>query len=635
MSSRVTAFMVSMRVFGASSRRIASLAAGLTLGPVLGSLLGPLLGLGFSLNSTAALADPSHGISVFGDLKYPADFEHFEYASPEAVKGGSVTLSSLGTFDNLNPFILKGVSAAGAAGVFDTLMSTAQDESSSMYGLVAESIDVAEDGQSVTFRLRPEARFHDGHAIDAEDVVWTFDTLMSEGHPLYRNYYASVSGAEAIDEHTVTFSFTEADNAELPLSVGQLPVLPAHAWEGEEFGSTTLDPLLGSGPYRVAKVDPGRSISYERVEDYWGKDLPVKVGHDNFDSLSYDYYRDLTVALEALKAGDVDFRREYISKSWATAYDFPALNEGRVVQEEIPDDSIQVFQAFLFNLRKPKYQDIRVREALTWTFDFEWANENFFFGAYQRLLSNFQGSELAATDLPQGRELEILEPFRDQLPESVFTEAFSLPVTDGSGNVRRELREAIKLFKEAGYAVQNGVMTNVETGEVFTMEMIIRQPSVEKIGLAWKKVLERLGIDLKVRVIDPAQYEKRMEDYDFDVTTHLWQQPESPGNEQYDYWHSRVADEPGSGNVAGIKDDVVDAIIPMIVSAKSREEQVAATRALDRVLMHEHYMLPHYFGPTYRLAFANKFSRPEIKPKKILGFSTWWVDPEKEEALGD
>ena len=617
MSSSVT---VPMRAVSASSRR-RSLAAGLML--CLCSTAAP----------TAALAEPSHGISVFGDLKYPADFEHFEYASPEAVKGGSVTLSSLGTFDNLNPFILKGVSAAGAAGVFDTLMSTALDESSSMYGLIAESIEVAEDGQSATFRLRPEARFHDGHPIDAEDVVWTFDTLMSEGHPVYRNYYASVAGAEAVDDSTVTFTFTEADNAELPLIVGQLPVLPSHAWEGKEFGATTLSPLLGSGPYKVSKVDPGRSITYERVDDYWAVDLPVKVGHDNFDSLQYDYYRDLTVALEALKAGDVDFRREYISKNWATAYDFPALAEGRVVREEIPDTSIQVFQAFLFNLRKPKYQDLRVREALSWTFDFEWANKNLFYGAYQRLESNFQGSELAATGLPEGRELEILEPFRDQLPESVFNEAFSLPVMDGSGNVRRELRQAIALFKEAGYAVQDGVMTNVDSGEAFTMEMIIRQPSVEKIGLAWKKVLERLGIDLKVRVIDSAQYEKRMEDYDFDVTTHLWQQPESPGNEQYDYWHSRVADEPGSGNVAGIKDEVVDAIIPLIVNASSREEQVAATRALDRVLMHQHYVLPQYFGPTYRVAFTNKFSRPAIKPQKALGFNTWWVDPVKEAAL--
>lgn len=585
--------------------------------------------------SAASLADPSHGISVFGDLKYPADFPHFEYASPEAVKGGSVILSSLGTYDNLNPYILKGVAAAGAGGVFDTLMSSSLDEPSSMYGLVAESIEVADDTQSVTFRLRPEAKFHDGHAIDADDVVWSFDTLMSEGHPAYRSYYASVSGAEAVDERTVRFAFSESGNVELPLIVGQLPVLPKHAWEGKEFASTTLDPLLGSGPYRVAKVDPGRSVTYERVEDYWARDLPVKVGHDNFDSLRYDYYRDLTVALEALKAGDVDFRREYISKNWATAYDFPSLAEGRVVREEIPDESIQVFQAFLFNLREPKYQDLRVREALSWTFDFEWANKNLFYGAYQRLGSNFQGSELAATGMPEGRELDILEGFRDQLPASVFEEEFVLPSTDGSGNVRRELRQAIKLFKEAGYEVRDGVLTNAETGEAFTMEMIIRQPSVEKIGLAWRKVLERLGIDLKVRVIDTAQYEKRMEDFDFDVTTHLWQQPESPGNEQFDYWHSRVADTPGSGNVAGIKDPVVDAIIPMIVNATTREEQVAATRALDRVLMNQHYMLPQYFGPTYRVAYTNKFSRPAIKPRRALGFDTWWVDPVKEAALGN
>ena len=597
--------------------------------------LASALAAALALGAGAAAAEPRHGFSVFGDLKYGPDFERFEYTSPEAVKGGSVTLSTLGTYDNTNPFILKGVAAAGAAGIYDTLTVGSLDEPSAYYGLVAESIDVADDRGSVTFRLRPEARFHDGEPVRADDVAWTFEALVTEGHPRYRSYYADVAGVEVIDELTVRFDFEVTDNLELPLIVGQLPVLPKHFWEDREFASTTLDPLLGSGPYRFGKIDPGRSVAYERVEDYWAEDLPVQRGQNNFDTLRYDYYRDLTVALEALKAGDVDFRREFISKNWATAYDFPALDEGRVVREEIPDESMQVAQAFVFNLREPKYQDPRVREALSWTFDFEWANENLFYGAYSRLSSYFQGSELQATGVPEGRELEILEPFRDELPAAVFEAPFELPVTDGSGNVRRELRQALRLFKEAGYEVRDGTMVNASTGEPFAMDLMIRQPSVEKIGLAWRKTLERLGIELGVRVVDSAQYEKRVEDFDFDVITNLWLFTESPGNEQYDYWHSRSANEPGSSNVAGIADPVVDAIIPLIVNADSREEQVAAARALDRVLVNRHYTLLQYYGPTYRVAYANKFERPEVAPKNAFGLNTWWVDPDKERALAN
>ena len=581
----------------------------------------------------AGAAEPRHGISVFGDLKYGPDFERFEYTSPDAVEGGSVVQGTIGTFDNTNPFILKGVPAAGATGIYDTLTVNSLDEPFSVYGLLAETIEVADDKGAVTFRLRPEARFHDGTPVTAEDVVWTFETLMSVGHPFYRSYYGAVDKAEALDERTVKFTFRETGNAELPLIVGQLAVLPKHFWEGRDFGSTTLDPLLGSGPYRFGRIDPGRSVAYERVDDYWAKDVPAARGLNNFGSLRYDYYRDLDVALEALKSGDVDFRQESIAKNWSTAYDFPALAEGRVVKEELPDNSTQPMQAFVFNLRKPKYQDERVRRALEYTFDFEWMNENLFYGAYERTKSYFQNSEMQATGLPEGRELEILEQHRDELPESVFTEEFTLPETDGSGRDRRGLRAALGLFEEAGYEVRNRTMTNVATGEPFDMEMIIANPSLEKLGLAWRKTLERLGIDLKVRVIDSAQYQKRTEDFDFDVVTNGWLQSDSPGNEQWDYWGSAQADVPGSRNVAGIKDPVVDAIIPLIVNARSREEQVAATKALDRVLLHRHYVLPQYFGPTYRIAHANKFDRPETAPTKALGFETWWVDPDKEAAL--
>ena len=594
-------------------------------------LAGALLAVG-SLPSAHA-DEPSHGISIFGDLKYGPDFEHFDYASPEAVKGGSVTLATLGSYDNLNPFILKGQVAAGASALYDTLLTGALDEASSYYGLIAESVEVADDGRSVTFTLRPEAKWHDGVALTAEDVVWSFETLTTEGHPVYRTYYAAVTGAEAIDEHTVRFSFDEGDNAELPLIVGQLPVLPRHFWEGREFAETTLEPPLGSGPYRVGKIDPGRSIAYELVEDYWGADLPVNVGRNNFGTLRYDYYRDATVGLEALKAGNVDFRSEYVAKNWATAYDFPAVSDGRVVKEELPDESTQRMQAVIFNLRKPKYQDRRVREALAYAYDFEWMNENLFFGAYERTMSYFQNSEMQATGLPEGRELEILEDVRDQVPASLFTEAFSLPETDGSGNLRANYREALKLFREAGWEVKDGKMTNVESGEIFAMEWIISQPQVERLALNYAKALQRLGIDLKTRVIDSAQFQKRMEDFDFDVTTEIWIQSESPGNEQVDYWGSSTANLPGSQNTMGVENPAIDRIIERIIGATTREEQVAAARALDRVLLHERYLIPQHFGPTFRVAYWDKFDRPEVMPRKALGFDTWWIDPEKAAAL--
>jgi len=577
-------------------------------------------------------SEPRHGVSIFGDLKYGPDFEHFDYADPAAIKGGSMTLAALGTYDSTNPFLLKGKPAIGAGNIYDTLMSSSLDEPSSAYGLLAESIEVAGDGGSVTFRLRPEAIFHDGHPVHAEDVVWSFETLMSEGHPQYRNYWTAVSGAEALDERTVRFTFSETDNPELPVIIGQVPVMPKHFWADREFGKTTLDPLLGGSAFRFGTIDAGRSIGYEVVDDYWGRDLPVNVGKDNFD-LRYDYYRDTTVGLEALKAGDLDFRLENIAKNWATAYDFPALDEGRVVREELVDESTQLTQAYIFNLRDAKFDDPRVRRALAYTFDFEWLNANLFFGAYQRTMSYFQNSDMQATGVPEGRELEILEGFRDQLPAALFSEPYSLPVMDGSGNIRRELREAIGLFKAAGWEVRDGTMTDVETGEPFTLEVITAQPGTEKIALTWKKNLERLGIALDVRIIDSAQYQKRLEDFDYDVTTHLWLQTDSPGNEQYDYWHSRNVDVPGSRNVAGIGDPVVDAIIPIIVRATSREEQVAATRALDRVLLWRDFTLMQYFSPSNRVAYANKFSHPEIAPRNALGLDFWWVDPVKEAAL--
>ncbi|MBX2823084.1 MAG: extracellular solute-binding protein [Gammaproteobacteria bacterium] len=591
----------------------------------------------FSLLALSSIAGAntvvSHGLSIFGDLKYPADFNHFDYVNPEAPKGGSVRLSALGSFDSLNPWILKGLAARGLGGLYDSLTLGSADEPFSEYGLIAESIEYPEDKRWVIFNMRTEARWHDGQPLTAEDVVWTFDTLMEKGHPFYRSYYSSVAKAEALDTHKVKFHFSEGNNSELPMIIGQMSILPKHYYETQEFDKTTMEPPLGSGPYRVKNVDAGRSITYELVEDYWAKDLPVRVGSENIGILRYDYYRDLTVALEALKAGDVDFRLEYISKNWKTMYDFPALNEGRVIKENLPDGSIQPMQAFVFNLRKPKYSDKRVRQAIGYAYDFEWMNKNLFFDAYQRNTSYFQNSEMASSSLPTGAELAILEQYRDQLPEEVFTQEFSLPVTDGRGNPRRNYREALRLLKEAGWEIKDGKLTNTDSGEVFTMEFITRQPSTEKLALTFKKSLERIGIDMKVRVMDTAQYEKLLETFEFDVTTMVIAQSLSPGNEQRSMWSSSAADDPGSRNYSGIKNPVVDELIERIIKAPSREMQVAASRALDRVLLHEHYTIPQYYNSTYRVAYWNKFSRPEIQPTNSLGFNYWWVDPAKEAQL--
>ncbi len=390
---------------------------------------------------------------------------------------------------------------------------------------------------------------------------------------------------------------------------------------------------MGSGPYKFGTVDPGRSISYQRVDDYWAKNLPVKVGFDNFDTLKYDYYRDRTVAFEALKAGDVDFRAEYTSKNWKTAYHFPALTDGRVIKEELPDQTIQRMQAFVPNTRKEKFADPRVRQALSYAFDFEWMNKNLFYGAYQRITSYFQNSEFMATGLPEAGELKILEQFRDQLPESVFSDVFTVPETDGSGNLRQQYRAALKLFKEAGWRVKNGKLTHQDTGEIFKIELLLAQPALEKIGLTYKKTLERLGIDLKVRIVDSSQYQKRVEDFDFDLLILGWAQSRSPGNEQLDFWGSAAADESGSRNYVGIKNPVIDSLIELIVAAPTRQSLIDSTKALDRVLLHNHYVIPQYFGPTYRLAYWNKFSRPAISPTNSLGFTTWWIDPDKDKAL--
>lgn len=588
-----------------------------------------------SLSFNAQAAEPAHGVAINGDLKYPENFTHFDYVNPDAPKGGQITQSRLGTYTNLNPFVLKGVAAVGAGSIYDTLTVQAADEPFSEYGLIAESIEVPDDKRWVIFRLRSEARWHDGVALTADDVVFSFNIIKNEGHPFYKSYYGKVSEAEALDSHTVKFSFAEGNNAELPMIMGQLTILPKHFWEDREFGSTTTDALLGSGPYRFGTIDEGRSISYELVEDYWGKDLAVNKGRNNFGVMKYDYYKDGTVALEALKAGNVDLREENISKNWATGYDVPALDDGRLKKEMFEDENTQPMQGFIMNLRKPMFSDIRVRKAMGLAFDFEWMNKNLFYGAYTRTSSYFQGSEFQATGLPEGDELALLEKYRDQLKPEIFDTEFALPKTDGSGNLRKQYREALTLLREAGWAIKNGKLTHAETGEVMAPEFLVTSPSFERIGLSYKKTLERLGIELKVRIVDSAQYQKRVDERDFDLILTGWGQSQSPGNEQYDYWGSASVDEPGSRNYAGISHPVLDELIDQLVSAPSRDALVPVVKALDRVLLHNYYVVPQWHIPSYRVAYWDKFGKPDVKPKFALGLDTWWVDPEKDAALNN
>jgi microcin C transport system substrate-binding protein len=581
-------------------------------------------------------ADPQvtvgQGVSMYDELKYGPGFTHFEYANADAPKGGNVRLAAIGTFDTLNPFILKGVAAAGMGEIFDTLLESSADEAFSEYGLVAESVELPEDRAWVIFRLRPEARFHDGAPITAGDVVWTFETLKSRGHPFYRAYYTRVAKAEALDPRTVKFIFSPGDNRELPLIVGQLPVLSKAYWSTRDFEKTTLQPPLGSGPYEVESVQPGRSIVYRRVKNYWGANLPVRRGRENFDTLRYDYYRDTTVALEAFKAGQYDFREENIAKNWATAYDIPAVRQGLIKKEQIPNEVPQGMQAYVYNTRRPIFQDRRVRQALGFAFDFEWTNKNLFYGAYTRTKSYFSNSDLASHGPPSPAELQILDPFRGREPPEVFTQAYEPPSTAGSGNIRPNLIEGLKLLTDAGWTVKDMRLVNAR-GEPLEFEILLADPSFERVTLPFTRNLERLGVTAVVRTVDTAQYQNRLDNFDFDMTVGGWPQSMSPGNEQIDYWTSGRADVPGSRNLAGIRDPVVDQLVELVIAAPNRQSLIDRTHALDRVLLWGQYVIPQWHLSYFRVAYWDKFGRPKSSPKYALGFDTWWVDAQKEAAL--
>jgi microcin C transport system substrate-binding protein len=580
----------------------------------------------------AADVTKSDGLSLFGDLKYGADFSHFDYVNPDAPKGGTVRYSSIGTFDNLNLFILKGNAAAGLGGLFDTLMFPAGDEPASAYGLVAESVEVPADRSWVQYNLRKEARFQDGSPITPEDVIWTFETLKEKGHPRYRLYYADVMKAEKVGARSVKFSFRTGNNRELPQIVGEMPVLSKAYWSTRDFEKTTLEAPLGSGPYKVESFDVGRTITYRRVADYWGKDLPVNRGRNNFDVIRYDYYRDQTVALEAFKAGNYDIRVENVAKNWATGYDSPAFRDGLFKKEEIPNKVPAGMQGFGFNTRKDLFKDPRVRQALSYLFDFEWTNKNLFYDAYTRTESYFSNSELASSGLPSSDELKILEKYKGQIPDEVYTKAYEPPKTDGSGNLRNNMRQALRLLEEAGWSVKGEKLVN-DAGQVFTFEFLLDQPEFERIVLPFVQNLGRIGITASIRKIDPAQYENRMKTFDYDMTVVAFGESLSPGNEQRDFWSSAAADEPGGQNYLGVKSKAVDDLVDLIINAADRPSLVTRVHALDRVLLHGYYVIPNWHLSYFRVAAWDKFLRPKISPSYALAVDTWWIDPEREQTV--
>lgn len=577
-----------------------------------------------------------HAFALHGEPKYEEGFDHFDYVNPKAPKGGSIVLSATGTFDSVNPFILKGVAADGVAGfVFDTLMTPSQDEASVNYGLIAEGMRIAQDHLSVTFYINKNARFQDGSPITADDVIFSFRALQEKGRPFYRAYYADVKDVEKIGSHEVTFHFTTAENKELPLILGQMPVFSSAYYTAVAFDQTTLEAPVGSGPYRITNVNPGRSITFERVKDYWAEYLNVNRGKNNVDQIRIDYYRDRNVAFEAFKSGEFDFFQENVAKRWATGYDFPAVQDGRVIKSEISHELPTGLQGFVYNTRRPVFQDKRVREALAYAFDFGWTNVNLFNGAYTRTTSYFSNSELASQGLPSVGELALLEPFRDRLSPEVFTEIYTPPSTDGTGQQRQNLETAWELLKTAGYTL-NDQNVLVKDGTPLSFEILLVSPDFERIVMPFKKSLERLGIQVNVRTVDSAQYEKRLNEFDFDMIVHVWGQSLSPGNEQRNYWSSVAADLNGTQNFAGIKDPVVDALIDRIIMAPDRASLVNATRAIDRVLLNGHYVIPHWHVSSFRIAYWDMFGMPAVTPKYALGFpEIWWVDAEKYEALSN
>ncbi|YCA16568.1 extracellular solute-binding protein [Kushneria sp. AK178] len=575
-----------------------------------------------------------HGISLYDAPELPADFEHFPWVNVQAPKGGDMVRAAQGSFDSLNPFIVRGDPASGLSAFgglpFDTLMVESPDEPFTLYGLLAAGIRLDPDRRWMEIDLDSRAHFHDGSPVTAEDVVATFETLTTQGSPMYRAYYADVTDVEMLSPFTVRFEFSADNSRELPLILGQLPVLSAEEIRGRDMTRPTLEPLMGSGPYRIASVQPGQRIVYQRDENYWARDLPVNRGRYNIDRLIFDYYRDPGVALTAFRAGRVDLRVENIARNWVTGYDFPAARQGLIKRVEIEDHNPAPMQGFVMNLRRDIFKDRRVRQALGLAFDFEWLNRNLFYGLYARTRGFFDHSSMEAEGVPSAGERALLAPWRDQLPDAVFESP--LPI-EAPRALRPRLKKALGLLREAGYEVRDDRMVNKDTGQPLRFELLLRDASLERMALPMVRNLARLGIEVNLRTVDPSQYLVRLRQFDFDMTTTVIAQSNNPGNEQREYWGSDYADQPQSRNLMGIESPVVDDLIEHIIRADSREALDSAASALDRVLRWGFYVIPQYHSPVTRLAYWKKFAMPDQSPEFGLDLDSWWVDPQGARAI--
>lgn len=577
-----------------------------------------------------------HGLSLYDSPELPTDFRYFPHVNPQAPKGGTITHTAVGgSFDSTNPFIIRGTPATGISQIYDTLMASNPGEPFSLYGLLAEGVRLDPDRQWIEFDLRPEARFQDGEPVTAYDVVFSLNLLREEGNPFYASYYAGVEEAIALNEHQVRFTFNDSESRELPLIVAQLPILPRHYWEPREFTSPTLVAHPGSGPYRISEVDPGRRIVYQRDEDYWGKDLPVNVGRYNIGRIIYDYYRDRDIAWEAFKAGLTDFRIDARAATWAIGYNFPAYEEGLVKRLTVPDVNPSMMQAFVFNLRKEKFQDPRVRKALSLTFDFPWLNTNIFYDTYRRTESFFQNSEMEAIGLPSQQELALLEPYREELLAShgsdrLFTEP--LPINEPT-DLRERLRKALDLLREAGYQVDDGALVNQQTGQPLSLEVLLYDSGLERVVQPMLRNMARLGVQTSLRIVDINQYLNRQRNYDYDIVISHFPQSNNPGNEQRDFWTSAAAEAPQSRNRMALAHPAVDALVEELIRADGREQLETTAKALDRVLRWGFYVIPHYHSGETRIAVWDKFGYPELFPEYAMDMDAWWVDTDREAEL--
>jgi microcin C transport system substrate-binding protein len=592
-----------------------------------------------------ATGDPAwrHALSLFGDIKYAADFKRFDYVNPDAPKGGGARMISIGTFDNFNIAVagIKGSLAPAAALINETLMTRSLDEVTTEYGLLAEAATYPDDFAWVTYRLRKEARWHDGKPVTPEDVIFSLE-MLKQYSPMYSSYYRHVVKTEKIGDRDIKFTFDSPGNRELPTIVGELTVLPKHWWEGtdangkkRDISATTLEPPLGSGPYRIGEFVAGRSVKLERVKDYWGAGLPTQIGQNNFDEMRFEFFRDNLVALEAFKADQADWIVENSAKQWATAYDFPAIAEKHVVKQEFPISDSSRMQAFVLNLRREQFKDARLRRAFNYAYDFEEMNKQLFYGQYKRINSYFDGTELASSGVPEGEELQILETVRDKVPAEVFTAPYTNPVGGNPDAVRTNLREAMRLLKEASYTIKDGKLID-PAGKPVSVEILVQDPSSERVSLFYKPSIERVGVTTSIRVVDDAQYENRLRSFDFDIIIDVWGQSLSPGNEQREYWGSQTADQSGSKNTIGIKNPAVDELIDKIIFAKDRAGLVAATRALDRVLLWNFYVVPQFTYGFARYAIWDRFSHADPLPEYGRGGlpSLWWFDADKAAKIG-